>query len=100
MGLGSSSLIRVVLEEFDDVFPQNLPLGLPPVHEGHEFKIDLEDDVPPIHCLLYKMSLLELEGPKSKLRACSSMVLSDHRILPTVPQIVRIQEGWEPSVLY
>ena len=25
------SLIRVVLEEFDDVFPQDLPLGLPPV---------------------------------------------------------------------
>ena len=25
------SLIRAVLEEFDDVFPQDLPLGLPPV---------------------------------------------------------------------
>ena len=46
------SLIRAVLEEFDDVCPQDLPLGLPPLHEGHEFKIDLEDEVPqPIaHC--------------------------------------------------
>ena len=40
------SHICVVLEEFDDVFPQDLPLGLPPVHQGHEFRIDLEDDVP------------------------------------------------------
>ena len=40
------SHIRVVLEEFDNVFPQDLPLGLPPAHKGHEFKIDLEDDVP------------------------------------------------------
>ena len=24
--------IYAVLEEFDDVFPQDLPLGLPPVH--------------------------------------------------------------------
>ena len=39
--------IRVVLEEFDDVFPQDLTLGLPPVHKGHEFRINLEDDVPP-----------------------------------------------------
>ena len=39
--------IRAVLEEFDDVFPQDLPLRLLPVRQGHEFKIDLEDDVPP-----------------------------------------------------
>ena len=46
------SHIRAVLEEFDDVFPQDLPLGLPPMRQGHEFRIDLEDDVPPVHCLL------------------------------------------------
>ena len=28
------SQIRAVLEEFDDVFPQDLPLGLPPVRQG------------------------------------------------------------------
>ena len=54
----------MVLEEFDDVFPQDLPLGLPSVREGHEFKIDLEDEVPPAHCPLYKMSLLEPEEAK------------------------------------
>ena len=41
------SQIRAVLEEFDDVFPRDLPLGFPPVCQGHEFKIDLEDDVLP-----------------------------------------------------
>ena len=53
------SQICAVLEEFDDVFPQDLPLELPLVRQGHEFKIDLEDDVPPIHRPLYKMSPLE-----------------------------------------
>ena len=41
------SHICAVLEEFDNVFPQDLPLGLPLVRQGHEFRIDLEDDVPP-----------------------------------------------------
>ena len=40
------SHIRAILEEFDDVFPQDLPLRLPPVRQGHEFGIDLEEDVP------------------------------------------------------
>ena len=31
--------VHAVLEEFDDVFPQELTQGLPPVHQGHEFKI-------------------------------------------------------------
>ena len=63
------SSIRAALEEFDDVFPQDLPLGLPPVREGHEFKIDLEDEVPPIHRPLYKMSPLELEEAKKQIKS-------------------------------
>ena len=77
------SHIHAVLEEFDDVFPQDLPLGLPPVHQGHEFKIDLEDDVPPVHRPLYKMSRSSWKRQRSKLKACSSTALSDHQILPT-----------------
>ena len=65
--LPSSS--RAVLEEFDDVFPQDLPLGLPPVREGHEFKIVLEDEVPPVHRPLYKMSPLELEEAKKQIES-------------------------------
>ena len=48
--------ICAVLEEFDDVFPQDLPLGLPLVHDWHKFKIDLEEEVPPVHRPLHKMS--------------------------------------------
>ena len=51
------------------MFPQDLPLGLPLVHEGHEFKIDLEDEVPPIHRPLYKMSPLELEEVKKQIES-------------------------------
>ena len=58
------SQIHAVLEEFDDVFPQDLPLRFPPACEGHKFKIHLEDEVPPVHCSLYKMSPIELEQAK------------------------------------
>ena len=61
------SQIRVVLEGFDDIFPQDLPLGLPPVRQGHEFKIDLEDDVPPVHRPLYKLSPLEHKEAKKQI---------------------------------
>ena len=56
--------VKDVLREFKDVFPTDLPLGLPPARKGHEFRIDLEDDVPPIHQPLYKLSPLELEEAK------------------------------------
>ena len=57
----------MVLEKFDDIFPQNLPLGLPPVREVHEFKIDLEDEMPLVHRPLYKMSPFELEVAKKQI---------------------------------
>ena len=61
--------IHAVLEEFDDVFPQDLPLGLPLVRQGHEFRIDLEDDVPLVHRPLYKMSPLELDEAKKQIES-------------------------------
>ena len=39
------------------------------MHEGHEFKIDLEDEVPPVHRPLYNMSLLELEEAKKQIES-------------------------------
>ena len=63
------SHIHAVLEEFDDIFHQDLPLGLPPMHQGHEFKMDLEDNVPPVHRPLYKMSPLELEEAKKQIES-------------------------------
>ena len=55
------SQIHTILEEFDDVFPQDLSLGLPPLRQGHEFRIDLEDDLAPTNHPFYKMSLLEVK---------------------------------------
>ena len=37
------------------------------MHQGHELKIDLEDDVPQMHCTLYKMSPLDLEEAKKQI---------------------------------
>ena len=39
------------------------------MREGHEFKIDLEDEVRPVHRALYKMNLLELEEAKKQIES-------------------------------
>ena len=39
------------------------------MRQGHEFKIDLEDDVPPVHRPLYKMSPLELDEAKKQIES-------------------------------
>ena len=51
------------------MFPQDLPLGLPPVRNGHEFNIDLEDEMPPVHRPLHQMSPLELEEAKKQIES-------------------------------
>ena len=37
--------------------------------EVHEFRIDLEDEVPPVYCPLYKRSPLELEETKKQIES-------------------------------
>ena len=59
--------IKVVLEDYEDVFPKNLPTGLPPTRKGHEFKIGLKDDAPLVHQPLYKLSPLELAEAKKQI---------------------------------
>ena len=61
------SLIWEVLQKYKDIFPSELPKGIPPVRMGHEFKIDLEDETPPIHRPLYILSHLELEEAKNQI---------------------------------
>ena len=61
------AVIKNVLHDFKDIFPEDLPLGLPPVRMGHEFKIDLEDDTPPVHKPVYKLSPLELEEARKQI---------------------------------
>ena len=55
--------IKAVLRKYDDV----LPPGLPPICKGHQFKIELEDDTPPVHRPLYKLSPLELEEARKQI---------------------------------
>ena len=62
------SAIWEVLETHSDVFPSELPKGVPPVRTGHEFKIDLEDETLPIHRTLYKLSPLELTEAKNQIQ--------------------------------
>ena len=38
-----------VCEEYANLFPSDLPKGLPPKRLGHEFKVDLEPDNKPVH---------------------------------------------------
>ena len=39
------------------------------VRQENEFKIDLEDNVPPVHCPLYKMSPLKLDEGKKQIES-------------------------------
>ena len=41
--------VQRVLEEYSDIFPEDLPTGIPPKRMGHEFRIDLEDDTTLVH---------------------------------------------------
>ena len=58
--------IKAVLKIYDDVFPKDLPPTLPPIRKGHEFKIELEDDTPPVHRPLYTLSPLEFEEARKQ----------------------------------
>ena len=59
--------IKVVLQEYKDIFPTDFPPGLLPVRMGHKFKIELEDDTPPIHRPIYKLSPPKLEEAKKHI---------------------------------
>lgn len=71
--------LKGILKEYADIFPDELPVGLPPVHKGHQFKIDLEDGVPPVHRPLYKLSPLELTEAKKQIE----MLLKHQFIRPS-----------------
>ena len=59
--------IKAILQEFKDIFPSDLPSGVPPVRKGRRFRIDLEDDVPPVHRPIYKLCPLELEEARKQI---------------------------------
>ena len=94
-------IIWEVLERYEDVFPSELPKGVPPAMMGHEFKIDLEDETPPIHRPLYKLSPLELEEAKKQIQD-----MLEHSVYPAFqiplwcPRVICGKEKRQPSVLY
>ena len=57
-----------VLEAYSDVVPWELPKGIPLVSMRHKFKTDLEDETPPTHRPLYKLSPLKLTEAKNKIQ--------------------------------
>ena len=59
--------IKAILMRYDDILPKNLPPGLPPICKGHKLKIELEDDMSPVHEPLYKLSPLEREEAKRQI---------------------------------
>ena len=59
--------IEAVLNDYEDIFPEDLPPGLPPIIKGHEFRIELKDDTPPVHRPIYKLSPLELEEARKQI---------------------------------
>ena len=56
-----------VHEEYTNIFPSDLPKGLPPKRLDYEFKIDLEPDTKLVHRAIYKLSLLELDEAKREI---------------------------------
>jgi len=59
-------LVKPIVEEFKDLFPENLPRGLPPTRDvDHEIKLDPTISIPNRNP--YKMSPYELKELKSQL---------------------------------
>ena len=85
------SEIWEVLESYSDVFPSELPTGVPPVRMCHESKIDLEDETPPIHKPLYQ---------ESDPRNAGARVHPPFRFPLWCPCIICTLERRQLSVLY
>ena len=56
-----------VFEEYEYIFPSDLPKGLPPKRLGHGVKIDLEFDTKLVHRPIYKLSPPKLEEAKRQI---------------------------------
>ena len=59
--------ISRVLQEYIDVFPEELPKGLPPKRASEDFKIVLKQDAKPVKKGLYRMSRTELEETRKQV---------------------------------
>ena len=80
--------IERILQEFDDVFPEKLPKGLPP-KRIQEFKIDLEEGAKPQKKGLYRLS----EKESKELREQLDELLESEFIRPS-------KSPWGSPVLF
>ena len=60
--------LNSLIHKYKDVFPEELPKGLPPERIKGDFLIELKDGSTPVKKGLYRMSHTELEEVKHKLR--------------------------------
>ena len=65
--------ISNVLHQYTDVFPEELPKGLPPKRTEDDFKIVLKEGAKPIKKGLYRMSHSELEETKKQVEKLIDM---------------------------
>ena len=81
--------LEALLKSFDDVFPAELPKGLPPAREGCDHTITLlPGSVPPRHCL-YRVALTQKAELK---RQIDELLASGH--------IERAQSPYGAGVLF
>ena len=59
--------VREILQDFSDIFPKDLPVGLPPIREV-DHRIDLIPGAEPLHRAPYRMSPQGLDELKKQLR--------------------------------
>ncbi len=59
--------IKSLIEKYKDVFPDELPKGLPPQRPQGDFRIELKEGSNPIKKGLYRMSPTELEETKAQV---------------------------------
>lgn len=59
--------ISKILSEYTDVFPDELPKGLPPQRIQGDFRIELKEDAKPVKKGLYRMSHTEIEETKRQV---------------------------------
>ena len=64
------SEIWEVLEAYSDVFPSELPRGVPPVRMRHQFKISLNNKIPPSIGNSTKSVHSSSLKPKAKSKKC------------------------------
>ena len=92
--------IEAILKEFEDVFLKNLLPGLTPIHEGHQFKIDLKNETPPIHRPIYKLSSLDLAEARKLIEYMLEHGFIRLSNATYEPSFVRTKEGWWSPLLH